>query len=167
MKQEEQNTVTDEELQHASCILQKLQNTPTTPPKENKLKKLVRRVVQTIKPTHCFIRYNTMTQKWAVLDMTNPSSPVVLREFDFGYMINVKFKAQKVTSSSLCEYGTIIGTAEGDLIEGYFGPSGREDNIGYRNLMFDGTSFKNMEGQDITEAKRLRIMSGRQAVYRD
>jgi len=134
---------------------------------KSKVRKLLRRIKQTIKPTHCCIRFDTMTKQWAVLDLTNPSEPGVIRHFEYGYMTNVSFRTQKVSSAQLCLYGELIGIAEGDLIEGSYGPSGAMENIGWKNLAFSRDGFRNTDGQVITRASALRIMSARQAVYKD
>jgi hypothetical protein len=128
---------------------------------KSKVVKLVRRITQHIKPTHCKVRWDSMVNKWAILtgDGNNIS---LVRHFEYGYMTNVKFTPLKATIPQICIYGEYIGIAEGDLVENDHGNEAQ----GFINIGFNGKQFEDAGHNPITEAKYLRLMSGRTALVR-
>jgi len=143
------------------------QSCSLTPPKakvEHKIKKFIRRFKESVAPTHCRIRFDTMVGKWAVLNNDNTSN----HHFDYGVMTNVVFEVKHLSGydpqrcSQINEY---IGIAEGDLRENYYG----HDATGFRHINFDKKSgaFLDAEtNQPIARASILRPMTERRALYR-
>lgn len=136
------------------------------PKLDKPLKKLVRRVKQVVLPTHARVRYDTETSRWAVLDKSN----MPVRHFEYGLLTNVRFSTAVVSKTVArgC-LGTEtehvnIGIAEGDLVENTFGT----DMLGFENLRFDhldGT-FRRFDSVVIREAKVVRLLPDRKAVYK-
>lgn len=130
---------------------------------EHKLKKFVRKLKEQIKSTHCIIRYDTNVSKWAILD--KHFQPI--RHFDYGVMVNVNFRPQRVSRPSVgCGSGLrhdIIGIAEGDLRENYYG----NDAVGFSYMSFEDGNFINADTRQIIKsANVLRLMSERRALYK-
>lgn len=124
---------------------------------ENPVKRLIRRVIETAKPTHARVRYDTRAQMWAVLGATD--QPV--RHFPYGYMENARFSVHHSVVSTGCGGSTNYAVAEGELYtESHSGPL-----TGWRNLRFDGQKMTGVEGATITEARAIRFMPGRSALY--
>jgi hypothetical protein len=127
----------------------------------SKVVKLVRRIKQSIKPTHCKVRWDSMVNKWAIMDGPLDKLQLV-RHFEYGYMTNVKFYPMNTTIPSICVYSQTIGIAEGDLVENDHG----SEVTGFVNIGFNGQQFEDASHNPITEAKYLRLMSGRTALVR-
>lgn len=142
-------------MQTHTCIA------PQVAPKiENKLKKLVRRIKEEIKPTLASVRWDTSANKWAVLTPENKPH----HHFSFGVMTNVKFSSVKVREHVGCGNvtTTYIGIATGMLIENSHG----RDGIGFHNLQFKDGHFRANDGSEIQSATVLRLMSERTSVYK-
>jgi hypothetical protein len=137
-----------------------LQQCPTI--KDGAVKKLVRKVIQKVKPLHCHVRWDSMKNMWCILDMKNPKAPEAIRHFETGIMRNVRFSVATVTSNSLCVYNQSIGIAEGDLIENSYG----DDGLGFRNLGFNGAQFSDANGNKLEGASVLRLMDARTSLYK-
>lgn len=134
----------------------------TKPKIEHKVKRFVRRMKEGIKPTHARIRYDTMANKWAVLNDDNSAH----HHFTHGVMTNVTFVTQKLQGYDVLRCGYInanIGIAEGDLRENYYG----NDAEGFTHMGFDPQGgFTDGNGKPITRATVLRVMTDRRALYK-
>jgi len=130
---------------------------------ESKTKKLIRRVIEYVKPTHARIRYDSMLKKWAVLNKDNTPH----HHFEFGVMVNVTFKIEKVKGYDPLRCSNIdelVGVAEGDLQENYYG----NDGAGFHHMSFDKSNgfIDEDTGAKLTKTSTLRLMTERRALYK-
>ncbi len=138
-------------------------NIKSVPKIEHKVKRLIRRVIEYVKPTHARIRWDSMANKWAVLQPDNSSD----HHFEYGVMRDVKFYTEHLKGydrQRCAQINENIGVAEGELQENYYG----NDATGFVHMSFDQKlGFVSEEKHiPIRHAKILRLMSGRQALVK-
>lgn len=144
------------EPQHCTIV------SSSKPITEHPVKRFIRRAKQLVAPTHCRIRYDTMRNQWAVLTDNNSAH----HHFTHGVMTNVVFSTAVTFNYDRlrCEGGGMIGIAEGDLRENYYG----NDASDFNHMSFDKINgfIDAHSGAPIKSAQVLRLMSDRRALYK-